>query len=117
MPRTRADLVSRTAKVLGILAAGQTLSAEDNESIDAEIKAMAATLEAEEIYRLPSVDEIEDDAFLWLAHVLAVTCCSDFGLSEEGLARKGVTRANAEMRLRVISSIGPTGATLKADYF
>lgn len=115
--RTRADLVARTAKLLGVIGAGQTLSAEDNESIDAEISSMAATLESESIYRVASVDEIEDEAFLWLAHILAVTCCSDFGLSEEGLARKGITRGGAEMRLRVISSVGPTSAPQKAQYF
>lgn len=117
MSRSRSDLVERTAKLLGVIGAGQTLSAEDSASIDAEYPGMVATLEAENIYRVENMAEIEDDAFLWLAHVLAVTCCSDFGLSEEGLAKKGVTRVGAEARLRTISSAGPTGQVLQTTYY
>ena len=117
MSRTRVDLVDRTAKLLGVIGAGQTLAAEDRQSIDDEIDGMMATLETESIYRVGDDDQIDDAAFYWLACVLAVTCAPDFGFSEEGLAKKGVTRAGAESRLRKLSAVKPTGSVQRAEYF
>ena len=117
MPRTRAELVERTAKRLGILAAGQSLSNEDRVSIDEEIDAMSADLATREVYDLADDEDIPDDAFVWLADVLSVVCAPDFGMSEQGLAAKGITRAQAETKLMAISAARPAYGVQTADYF
>jgi hypothetical protein len=117
MSRTRAELVSRTAKRLGVLPAGQSLSAEDSASIDEEIDAMCADLASRRVYDVADDEDIPDEAFVWLADVLAVICAPDFGMSEQGLAAKGITRTQAEQMLRTISSSGPTYGVLETESF
>lgn len=114
---TRAELVERTAKRLGILAAGQSLANEDRVSIDDEVDAVCADLASREVYDVTDDEDIPGDAFVWLADVLAVVCAPDFGMSEQGLASKGISRAQAEMMLRTIKSSRPTYAPVRADYF
>jgi hypothetical protein len=89
--QSRQALVKRALRKLKVLAAGQTPSAEDAKLVD---------------------DEIEDDAFVHLAEILANSVAGDFVRdSDENV------RLMAEARLRELYAETLSGQTLKVEYY
>lgn len=110
--KTRQQLVIRALQKLKVLAAGQTPSAEDAKLVDDEIVPVLSDLNTRSVYPFGDPDQIEDEAFVHLADVLANSVAADFGReqSEE-------TRLLAERRLRELGAQTLSGQALQVDYF
>lgn len=110
--QSRQALVKRALQKLKVLAAGQTPSAEDAELVDDEIVPVLSDLSKRGIYPFGDPDQIEDDAFVHLAGILANSVAGDFGRdSDENV------RLMAEARLRELYAETLSGQPLKVDYF
>ncbi len=110
--KSRQQLVIRALQKLKILAAGQTPSAEDAKIVDDEIVPVLSDLSIRSVYPFGDPDQIEDEAFVHLADVLANSVAADFGReqSEE-------VRLLAERRLRELGAQTLSGQPLQAEYF
>lgn len=76
---TREQLVSRAAKKLQILEAGQTLEDEDEEVLDDSVEGLFAQLAKDEICIIGDDSSIPEEWLDPLAGLLANMCASDFG--------------------------------------
>lgn len=117
MPKTQDDLIARALGKLNVVGAGETPSAEDGDLVRDVIPAKLAELERRGVYRVDNVEEIDEEAFLPLAAILARELATDFGASGELLA--GVMRdaAEGEQTLREIAPRDDAGETLQMVYF
>lgn len=70
-PLTRVALVTYAAQILGVLPAGQTLSAEDSTKIDARIPTIIADLNARAVVTISDPNAISAGMFDALAAILA----------------------------------------------
>lgn len=110
--KTREELVNRALQKLKVLAAGQTPAAEDYAVVDNDLEPVLSDLSAREIYPFGDPDNIEDEAFVHLADILANSVAADFGREPSE-----TVRIMAENRLRVLNREILSGQTLKVDYF
>lgn len=112
MTKSREDLTTRVLEELGVLAAGQTPSAEDSQTIDLEIDPVLQDLASRGVYTYGDSDSIEDDAFVHLAVLIANSKARVFGLapSEE-------TRLMAERRLRALHTALLSGQPQDVTWF
>lgn len=110
--KTREQLVRRTLQKLKVLAAGQTPSAEDAQVVDDEIEPVLSDLSVRNIYHFGDPDQIEDEAFVHLADVLAQSVAADFGRDQDESMR-----ILAENRLRRIQAETLSYQPLRVEYF
>lgn len=117
---TRRDLIDKALDNLGVLAAGQTPSAEDVAKVDALIDPMVAMLAADEIAYVDAPGEpvaiggeIDPAQFLALAAVLADEAKCGWGLQADPSFY--VLRTQAEERLRRLGRPPRTRRTLRTD--
>lgn len=115
--RNRSELIHQAAKRLGILAAGQSLAADDYGDIDALLEPLVEELAARRIFALGDTEAIEDAAFLSLADLLALKAAPSFGLTAENLAAKGLVKAAVESELEVIGAVTPAQGVLTIERF
>jgi hypothetical protein len=81
MPKTADELGTRALNVLGVLANGQPVPAEDLAKATGLIPALIAQLQAEDVIYIVSEDDIPDEVFLPLARRLALEVAGEFGLT------------------------------------
>ncbi len=110
--KTREQLVTRALQKLKVLAAGQTPSAEDAKVVDDDLVPVLSDLSTRNIYPFGDPDQIEDNAFVHLADILANSVAADFGLDQNE-----TVRIAAEMRLRELTAQTLSGQPLQACYF
>ncbi len=110
--KSRQELVVRALQKLKVLAAGQAPSAEDAKVVDDEVVPVLSDLSKRQIYPFGDPDNIEDDAFVHLADILANSVAADFGRdqSEE-------LRLMAEARLRELGAQTLSGQPQQTEYF
>lgn len=80
MAKTQAELVQTIAENLGVVAAGQSVSAEDNEVIVRRLEPKNEELNARAICYIPDLDDIDDAFFLPFAAVMAAELAGAFGI-------------------------------------
>jgi hypothetical protein len=117
MSKTRSEVVSQAAKRLGILAAGQSLSAEDYTTIDDLWPPLTEELAARQVYDVGDPSEVVDAAFLHLADLLALKAAPSFGIGAQVMAMRGVIEAVSVDVLEVISSNSPSKTVLTIERF
>ena len=117
--RTRRDLIDRALSELGVIAAGQTPSAEDVSAVDQLVDAVLDELSTREIVYVddpgetgPTGGAIEPGVFLPVASWLANVASPDFG----GQYSPDIEAA-LEIRLRRITSARPTFEPMQAEHF
>lgn len=118
--KTRAQLISRALERIGVLAAGQSLSAEDSALVDAQIEPLADELAAREVITLGDLEEFDTSVFHALADCLGYHVAPDFGVSLEELVGLGVDGREggaAERRLRIITASRPLSEPVQGTYF
>lgn len=115
--RTRDELVTETLRVLKVLAAGQSPSAEDHETVESKVDGVLAELSSRRVIYIADGDAIPSAAFLSLAEVLAGRCTTEFGLTGTELAEVERKSAMGEARLSEMSAGRTTGETQQAEYF
>lgn len=80
MAKTQAELVLAIAENLGVVAAGQSVSAEDNDVIVRRLEPKNEELNARAICYIPDLDDIDDAFFLPFAAVMAAELAGAFGI-------------------------------------
>lgn len=115
--KTRNDLINRAAQRLGVLGAGQSLSAEDAQIIGDQIEPVIEELSARRVVYIPDPDEIEDAYFNGLADCLAAAVAQDFALAGDALATATARASEAERKFRIIQFAGPIDRPVKTEYF
>jgi len=114
---TRAELIARILKVLGVWQAGQDLPPEDYRAVDEDLdKALAAMAKAD-IFIVDDPETIDDAAFTELGAYLAAEFAAVFGISGEELLDLKQRAALADQALRYQRTMGPTYQVMQADYF
>ena len=110
--KTREDLIRRSLREIGVLASGQTITAEDNATVDDDVDPMLADLAARGVYTgAADPDQIPDEAYLHLAIILGQRVAGQFGLQRDLVAEK-----EAEKALRRLDPVEVV-ETLQALYF
>ena len=117
MSKTRLQIVTQAAKRLGVLASGQSLSADDYNEINDLWEPLCEELQSRRIFTVGNPEEVEDAPFMALADLLAFKSCSVFGLSAESLAAKGIVKAAAENDLEIIAAGPATKSVLTIERF
>lgn len=110
--KTRAELVTRAAQKGMLIAAGQSLEAEDQAVIDAAVDGVLADLNARHILTVADEEEIELSVFEWLADILYETAAPDFGKPRD-LGKI----AYAELMLHAVQMARPTYEPLETEHF
>ncbi len=112
MTKSRENLVFRALAKLKVVAAGQSPSAEDAQTVDDMVEPTLSELAARNIYAYGDPDQIEDECFESLAIVLAQACAEDFGVTGDE-----TKRVMAENRLREIGAEKLSGQPLQVEYY
>ncbi len=112
MTKTRQELIARALHKLGAIGAGQSPSAEDAALVDNEIEPVMADWLARGIYAWGDPAQVEDDAFVHLADILANSVARDFGKPQDE-----TLRMMAESRLRQLEMVVLSGQPQKVEYF
>lgn len=112
--KTRADLIKRTLKVLGVLAAGQDPAAEDYETVDEQIDPKLADLSARDVIVLSATDEFDEAVFLPLAAVMAHAVAADFGVQ---VPLGSMSLLDAENALRRQQQNGPFNSPIPIEFY
>ncbi len=120
MSKTRAELINQCLTNLGVIAQGQSISAEETDKMDGVIDPAISLLASLDIYYVqdagsvgPSDGAIEDSAFLPLASYIANEACAAFNLPAD---QKMQTLALlAEQKLRTLAAPARTLRTLRTD--
>jgi hypothetical protein len=82
MAQDRTALIHRALRNLGVLPQGQSPSAEESQSIDDLIDPMLENLRVRRLAEVDA-DNIEDELFLPIAHVLAAVAAPEFGQAQD----------------------------------
>ena len=100
MAKTQAELVLAIAENLGVVAAGQSVSAEDNEVIVRRLEPKNEELNARAICYIPDLDDIDDAFFLPFAAVMAAELAGAFGIigSQKQALNAEAIRGEAALR-------------------
>lgn len=110
--KTRDQYVDRILQKLGVVGAGQSADAEDQELVDGTVDATFADLSARNVYLVQDDDAIPVEAFEWLADCGADNVAVDFGRQRDPQKMLYV-----ESRLKKISAVPPSYLTAQNDYF
>lgn len=105
---SQADLVRTVLENLGVLAVGQSVTAEDSDAITRRLASKVADLNARAICFIPDTDDFEDAYLLPLAAIMAAECATAFGMSGQKKAELDAGVFPAEETLRDI--VRPRGA-------
>lgn len=115
--KTRNDLVNQALSNLGVLAAGQTASTEDFETVDDHVDQVIAGLDADDIVTV-FADEIPIELFAEIAAILADDAAPEFGMPGMPPAPGGQPAADAaKEKIRTRIRGRPTGEPLRTEYF
>ena len=118
MAKTRRELIHRALRNLGALPQGQSPNAEEYDSIDDLVDPVIAQLKALEIVTVRNPNDIDDNLFLDLGHILAGEARTEFGALGTADAQELAALAEkSKLNLKTIASRRPTYATLRTDYF
>jgi len=109
--KTREDLIHRAATEVGVLASGQSLSAEDYAIFDNVVDPLCQQLSFDGIAHIQDTDAIQPEHFLPLARLLANECAISFGQAYSA----EVKRINETQLLR-LTAMRPTYETLENDF-
>lgn len=114
---TKAQLRNRVLRELGVLAAGETATAEDAQVVEEMIDAFHAMLERE-VFIDWSLDAIPQNIYEPLAAVVAARCAGQFGVAGPrlaelaALASQGMSDLHTQTQARDYSS-----APIPATYY
>lgn len=114
--RTRADLIARVLKNLGVLAAGQSPSDEDRAEVDDLIEPVCAKLLDDGVAKLNG-DEIDDAAYLPLAAILAEAAMVPFGIAGAKASDLVALAAQARMDLRLAYRVYDARPPMRIERF
>lgn len=109
---TEPEFCDTVLENLGVLAAGQTASAEDVAIIKRRMTAVFAQLEQEDIASVPDTENIDDGQAMPLADVVTLACTAPFGISGQKLMELAAADAAGRAALKVINRERPSSTVL-----
>lgn len=109
MSKTAAQLATRVLERLKVVGAGETPSADDSSTVQNYYAGTFGEIEVEGLTYWDQ-DDIPDEAFQALSDFIAGRIAPDFGVSRPDL------EASGRDRLQRLSSQGPTGRIVTAEY-
>lgn len=109
---TEAEFIDTVAENVGVLAAGQTLSAEDGAIIRRRMVGVFARLAREELTTVANTNDIPAAESLALADIVALDCAVPFSISGGKLAELASFADKARDSLRLVVSERPYKDTL-----
>lgn len=112
MTQSRENLVLRALVELAVVGSGQAASAEDAARVNVEIEPLMADLASRNIWQWGNPDQIDDDAFIHLAKLLANSVAAPFGKPQDENVR-----LLSESRLRELKQVFLSGEPQRVDYF
>lgn len=118
--KTRAELISEVLDKLGVLAAGQSPSAEDYNKVDGIINPVCDRLMRQKIYGFVDTEEFEDAPWLELSYILAYELTGPYGTTGDSLAKlvaSGGPRGSAYTNLYRYSAVAPSYEPAYVNYF
>jgi hypothetical protein len=83
MAKTRTDLIHRALRNLGVLPQGQSPSAQEYDSVSDLVDPMVEELFNRNIAKINSVDDLEEEFFIPLGHILAWYAAPEFGSASD----------------------------------
>lgn len=100
MARTQAELVQAIAENLGVVGAGQGVTAEDSVIIVRRLQPKNEELNARAICYIPDLEDIDDAFFLPFAAVMAAELAGAFGIigGQKQALEKDATKAEQTLR-------------------
>lgn len=110
--KTRSQAKVLAAQLLAVIEPGETLSTEDNETLDDFVDPLVAQLSSDDIADIPNTEEIDVQYFLPFCRLLANVAGPAFGSPINAAAK-----AKDEEDLRRITSTRPTYEVMKGHYF
>jgi hypothetical protein len=110
--KTREDLIFRAATEVGALVAGQSLAAEEYETIDNLVDPLVMQLSFDGVVHVQDTNAIQPEHFIPLARLLANEAAISFGQAYS----RDVKIAN-ETILQRLTAMRPTYETLETDFF
>lgn len=117
MTTTEDDLAEMTLGALGVLAAGQTPSAEDVALIKARLGKAIPQWVVREIVYVANSDEIPDEWSLPLAKMMADICAEEFGIGGEKRVQVKALAKEAEAMLRRMTQAARDEQPLRTLYY
>jgi hypothetical protein len=116
MSKTRAELVNEALTILGANPAGQEPSSEDYAHVDGKVEPVLDDLAARGV-TVSSPSDIADEAFTYLAAVLAYHSSGYFGVVGAEKADLQTALMLAERQLRLQSRRTTLYKPVRAEYF
>ena len=120
MSKTRAELINQSLINLGVIAEGQSITADMVNKMDGVVDPAISELAALDIYNVqdagdvgPANGEIEDSAYLSLASYIANAACAAFNLPAD--QKLQALAMLAEQKLSTLARPGSTRRTLQVD--
>lgn len=113
---SRADLVRKILKNLGIWQAGQELPPEDYVAVNEELPTKLLAMSRGDIYNA-SVDSIPDEGVDAIADYIAATFIKTFGIGPEEAAELRADADAAVGYLKYLKTNKPTYSRTRAEYF
>ena len=114
---TRAELIGRVLKNLGVWQAGQDLPPEDYRAIDEDLERALAAMAAAHVYAVEDPEAVPDAAFMEVAAYLANEFATTFGIAGEEYAQIQQRAALADQALRYQRTMGPTYQVMQVDFY
>ena len=114
---TRAELIERVLKNLGVWQAGQDLPPEDYRVVDEDLERHLAAMAKADVYIVDDANNVPDEALTEIANYLANEYAAVFGIAGEELADVRQRAALADRALRYHRVTPPTYQLQQAEYF
>ena len=115
MALTRQDLITLVLENLGVLAAGQSASIEDRDTVNRRIDVKLAELGKREVMAGLNADALDDGVFLYVADVIGYACRVPFGITGAKADLLAKAASDAEAMLKAMARQYST--TAAADAF
>lgn len=113
---TKADLIKRVMRDLGLISAEEQPSAEDSALVEQSITSVASLLAAKGVKIWNGSDVVIPDEYLTpLSHRVAISVAPAFGLGTIADSLSAIREAERE--LRILSAKAATGSVAEAEYF
>lgn|SRR3990167_4879679 len=113
LTRTRRELIEQVLENLGAIVAGQPAEVEDVQRLEKYIDPALSAMATNNIYFVGDSEEIPNDAFLWVAMVIADFAKSGYGRAGDQTLTRG--RLDAEDQLKTLTRPATTRPKLRTE--
>lgn len=114
---TLSDFVATVLEQIGVLASGQSVTAEDRSIVERRMTAVFAQLAGEDLYEVADPESIEDSVALLLADIVSHACATPYGIQGGKLAELAAGAQAARDGIKLVTRVRPHRDTLAVPRF